>query len=381
MATDESETKRRGRLNFLWTILGATVVSLVILRIAQRPPTSVRGPLKILTPPFTANKAELIQELRDRKFQVLDTQLSAYQKSFEENVLEEGNLSLAFDAFSFTDPALSPIFDDWVKNEPTSYPAHLAHAKYLLALGWQARGHRFADKTSDQQMSEMQRLFGEGVKEAAAAIKLNPKASIAYASIIDAARGVSDYKTMEGAYAASLKSVPLSLSTRVAVLSALRPRWGGSYEAMEKFADEAQKYAAQNPRLESLKGFADQDKGGMARHDGNLKQAILDYNQALEKGGDFALAYSQRGSVYDRLHRYDDALEDLGRANRLRPQEPSTLQMLAYVYAHLSRPKDTLAVIQEYQQFALLPPDLVDLERWAQNFGAGTAPPVKTGGD
>ena len=34
--------------------------------------------------------------------------------------------------------------------------------------------------------------------------------------------------------------------------------------------------------------------------------------------------------------------------------------MLAYVYAHLSRPKDTLAVIQEYQQFALLPPDLSD---------------------
>jgi tetratricopeptide (TPR) repeat protein len=372
---------RRKSVSILWGILGVAAVLLIAARVVNRPPTSVRGPLKILTPPFTADKAELIQKLRDRKFLELDTKLNSYQKAFKENVLEEGNLSIAFDAFSYTDPALSPLLDEWVKSEPASYPAHLARAKYLLALGWQARGSANSDKTSDQQISEMQRLFGESVKEAVAAIKLNSKASIAYASIIEAAKGASDYKTLEGVYAASIKNIPLSLSTRVAVLSALRPRWGGSYEAMEKFADQAQKYAVQNPRLESLKGFADVDRGDVTWDGGNLKQAILYYNQALKKGGDFALAYSERGSVYDRLQRYDDALEDLSRANRLRPQEARTLQMLAYVYEHLDRPKDTLAVIHEYQQFAELPSDLVVVEQWAQNFGAGTAPAAKVGGN
>lgn len=372
---------KRKSITVLWGILGVALLLIVVARIANRPPTSVRGPLKILTPPFTADKAELIQELRDRKFQVLDTKLNSYQKAFEGNVLEEGNLEIAFDAFNFTDPALSPILDEWVKSEPASYPAHMARAKYLLALGWQARGDRYVDETSEQQFSEMSRLLGESVKDAAAAIRLNAKASVAYASIIEAAKADSDYKVMESVYAASLKSVPLSLSTRVSVMRALRPRWGGSYEAMAKFAEQAQKYVTQNPRLESLKGYADMDKGDLAWQDGDLKGAIRYCDQALDKGGDFASAYWKRGGVYEALQRYDEALEDLSRANRLRPQDPSILETLAYVYVHLNRPKDTLAVIQEYQQFAQLPSDLVSVVQWAQNFGAGTAPAVNTGGN
>lgn len=371
----------RASTNILWIVLGAAVALIVVVRIANRPPTSIRGPLQVLTPPFTASKAELIQELRARKFQALDTQLNSYQKSFETNALEEGNLSLAFDAFSFTDPALSPILDEWVKGDSASCPAHLARAKYLLALGWQARGGRNADKTSAQQFSEMRGLFLESVKEAVAAVKLNPKASIAYASIIDAAKGISDGKAMANVYAAGIKSVPLSLSIRTSVIGALRPRWGGTYESMAKFADQAQQYAAQNPRLRSLEGFADVDKGELAAGDGDPKTAIRFFDQALQEGGDFALAYQSRGRSYERLHRYDDALEDLSRANRLRPQEPNTLELMAFVYFSLNRPKDTLATIDQYRQFAQPGSDLVELERKAQNFYAGAAPPVTTGGN
>jgi tetratricopeptide (TPR) repeat protein len=351
------------------------------VKFARRPPTSVRGPLKILTPPFTANKTELIQELRARKFQVLDAQLNSYQKSFEANVLAEDNLTLAFDAFKFTDPSLGPLFDEWVKAEPDSYPGHMARAKYLLEVGWQARGRRYADKTTDQQFNEMARIFGESVKDAVAAIKLNPKAAPAYAVIIQAARGVSDYKVLNSVYAASLKNAPLSLWTRVSVIITLEPKWGGSYDAMAKFADDAHKNVAKNPRLQSLEGFADIDKGDAAWQAGDLGKAIRFYNQALDAGGDFAQAYSARGAAYDQLHLYNDALEDLDRANKLRPQEPFTLERLAWVYMHLNRPQDTLAMIQEYQQFATLDPDLVRLQQWAQNFQAGVAQTVKTGGN
>jgi tetratricopeptide (TPR) repeat protein len=373
--------KRRKSITILWGILGAALVLIVVVRIANRPPTSVRGPLKILTPPFTADKAELIQELRDRKFQVLDTQLNSYQKGFEENVLEELNLQIAFDAFSFTDPALRPLLDEWVKNEPNSYPAHLARAQHLLALGWQARGTRFVDKTPEQQLGEMKSLHEESVKEAVAAIKLNPKSSIAYGLIIDAAKGVGDGDTLNRAYTAGIKSVPLSLTLRVYVMDALEPRWGGSYDAMAKFAADAQKYAAQNPRLVCLKGYVDADLAAKAYGGGNPRKAIGLYNQALEEGGDYSAGYLYRGNTYSGLQRYDDALEDLSRANRLRPQNPNVLSSLAYVYRGLTRPKETLAVIQEYREFAQPDPYLLNIERWAQNFGGGTVPAAKTGGN
>ena len=372
---------RRKSITILWGILGLAALLLVVAKIENRPPTSVRGPLKILTPPFTANKAELIQELRDRKFQQLDTQLNSYQKAFEENVLEEGNLVIAFDTFGFTDPALTPILEEWVKNEPSSYPAHLARAEHLLALGWQARGDRSTEKTSEQQFNEMQNLFGEGVKEAIAAIKLNPKSSIGYALIIDATKGAGSGDGLRRAYAVGIKNVPLSLSIRTYVMTALEPRWGGSYDAMEKFAGEAQKYAAQNPRLVSLKGFADADRADEASSAGDQRKAIRLCNKALEEGGDFSMAYMYRGDMYGQLHLYDDALEDLNRANRLRPQNPKVLESLAYVYEGLTRPKDTLAVIEQYRQIAQPDPYLLNIEKWAQNFGTGTAPAVKVGGN
>jgi tetratricopeptide (TPR) repeat protein len=376
-----ADGKRRKIITILWGILGVATLLLVVVKIENRPPTSIRGPLKILTPPFTANKAELIQELRDRKFQQLDTQLNSYQKAFEENVLEEGNLAIAFDAFGFTDPALTKILEEWVKNEPSSYPAHLARAQHLLALGWQARGNRFSDKTSEQQLNEMQTLLDESAKEAIAAIKLNPKSSIGYGLIIDAAKGVGSSDGLNRAYTAGIKNVPLSLSIRVYVMGAIEPRWGGTYEAMEKFGDEAQKYAAQNPRLISLKGYADTDRAGEAFRDGDLKKAIRLYNRALEEGGDFSAAYMYRGNMYAQLGLYDDALEDLNRANRLRPQNPAVLDSLAFVYRDLSRPTDTLAAIQEYRQFALPDSDLLNIERWAQNFETGAAPAVNVGGN
>ena len=372
---------RRKSITILWGILGLAALLLVVAKIENRPPTSVRGPLKILTPPFTANKAELIQELRDRKFQQLDTQLNSYQKAFEGNVLEEGNLAIAFDTFGFTDPALTPILEEWVKNEPSSYPAHLARAEHLLALGWQARGDRSTEKTSEQQFNEMQNLFGEGVKEAIAAIKLNPKSSIGYALIIDATKGAGSGDGLRRAYAVGIKNVPLSLSIRTYVMTALEPRWGGSYDAMEKFAGEAQKYAAQNPRLVSLKGFADADRADEASSAGDQRKAIRLCNKALEEGGDFSMAYMYRGDMYGQLHLYDDALEDLNRANRLRPQNPKVLESLAYVYEGLTRPKDTLAVIEQYRQIAQPDPYLLNIEKWAQNFGTGTAPAVKVGGN
>ena len=372
---------RRKSITVLWGILSLVALLLVVAKIENRPPTSARGPLKILTPPFTANKAELIQELRDRKFQQLDTQLNSYQKAFEGNVLEEGNLAIAFDTFGFTDPALTPILDEWVKNEPASYPAHLARAEHLLALGWQARGDRSTEKTSEQQFNEMQNLFGEGVKEAIAAIKLNPKSSIGYALIIDATKGAGSGDGLRRAYAVGIKNVPLSLSIRTYVMTALEPRWGGSYDAMEKFAGEAQKYAAQNPRLVSLKGFADADRADEASSAGDQRKAIRLCNKALEEGGDFSMAYMYRGDMYGLLHLYDDALEDLNRANRLRPQNPKVLESLAYVYEGLTRPKDTLAVIEQYRQIAQPDPYLLNIEKWAQNFGTGTAPAVKVGGN
>jgi tetratricopeptide (TPR) repeat protein len=374
-------TKRK-RINFLWIVSTEALAFLLVVAASSSAQVTTRRPLKVLTPPFTANKGELLQKLRDRNFQDLDAKLNSYQTRFEEYALAEGNLAVAFEAFCSPDPALGPILDEWVAKAPNSYPAHLARAEYLVAAGYQARGDQSADETSASQFAEMNVLLGKAVKDAVVAIKLNPKSSLAYAAIIDAARGASDDDMREKVFAAGLKNVPLSMVIRVSAIRALQPRWGGSYGAMERLAAEAQKYAAQNPKLVTLKGFADVERGRVALSDNDPEGAIRFYDQALQEGGDlFNTGYTSRGMLFLRLGRYDDALQDLNRANRLRPQEPRVLESLAYIYAHFKRPKDTLAMIQEYRTFAEPGPDLVNLELWAQNFDPGGVSGAGKGGD
>ena len=223
---------------------------------------TTRPPLKVLTPPFTANKGELLQKLRDRKFQDLDAQLNSYQTRFEKDALAEGNLAVAFEAFCSPDPALSPILDEWVAKDPNSYSAHLARAEYLVTAGYQARGDQSADETSAGQFAEINVLLDKAVKDAVVAIKLDPKSSLAYAAIIDAARGSSDDDMRGKAFAAGLKNVPLSMVIRVSEIRALQPRWGGSYGAMEAWRAEAPEICGTESQAGHLERVCRRGKGG-----------------------------------------------------------------------------------------------------------------------
>jgi tetratricopeptide (TPR) repeat protein len=370
-------TKRK-KTKFLWIASGEALIFLLGVAAIGFAHVTTHRPL----PPFTANKGELLQKLRDRKFQDLDEQLNSYQVAFEKDAFTEGNLAVAFEAFCSSDPALGPLLDEWVTKNPNSYPAHLARAEYLVTAAYEARGDQYADQTSAAQFAEMNALLNRAVKDALAAIKLNAKSGVAYAAIIEASIGNSDDDIRERTFAAGLKNAPLSMALWVSAMRALQPRWGGSFGAMERLAAQAQKYAAQNPKLATLKGFPDVERGRVALDDNDSEGAMSFYDQALQEGGDlFNSGYTSRGKLFLRLGRYDDALQDLDRANHLRPQEPQVLESLAIIYAHYRRPKDTLAMIQEYRTFADPSAELVNLEVWAQNYDATSVTGTRRGGD
>jgi len=370
-------TKRK-KINFLWIVTGEALTFLLVVTASGFAHVTTHRPL----PPFTANKGELLQKLRDRKFQDLDEQLNSYQVAFEKDAFTEGNLAVAFEAFCSPDPALGPLLDEWVAKNPNSYSAHLARAEYLVTAGYEARGDQTADQTSAGQFAEMNALLNKAVKEALAAIKLNAKSGVGYSVIIEASRANSDDDMRERTLAAGLKNAPASMVMWVSAIRALQPRWGGSYGAMERLAAQAQKHAGQNPKLVTLKGFADVERGRVALEDNDPDGAMRFYDQAVQEGGDlFNSGYTNRGLLFLRLGNYDDALRDLNHANHLRPQETKVLESLALIYAHYKRPKDTLAMIQEYRTFAEPGPDLVNLEIWAQNFDPTTVSGTRKGGD
>ena len=63
----------------------------------------------------------------------------------------------------------------------------------------------------------------------------------------------------------------------------------------------------------------------------NYVAAVQLYTRAINEGGDHSLFYRGRGKAFAYLQRYDDAFEDLSRADALWPQFPDTLSFLSWV--------------------------------------------------
>ena len=64
----------------------------------------------------------------------------------------------------------------------------------------------------------------------------------------------------------------------------LRPRWGGSYDAMSEFGRYAIRYVGLNPRLWSLQGEVEADRGDLRCNDNNYAAAIESSDAAMRFG-------------------------------------------------------------------------------------------------
>jgi hypothetical protein len=89
---------------------------------------------------------------------------------------------------------------------------------------------------------------------------------------------------MEEAMIEETNMVPASFAIRRATMSCLRPRWGGSYEAMDLLARQTEPDVHENPQLAALKGFAALDRGEILGEDKNYDAAIAHYTRAIAEG-------------------------------------------------------------------------------------------------
>jgi tetratricopeptide (TPR) repeat protein len=77
---------------------------------------------------------------------------------------------------------------------------------------------------------------------------------------------------------------------------------------------------------------------------GRYQEAIEDLNKALRIRPDFDAAYNNRGIVYVDLGRYQEAIEDLGQVIRIRPDYAEAYNNLGAVYGQLGRWQEAVKV-------------------------------------
>jgi tetratricopeptide (TPR) repeat protein len=182
----------------------------------------------------------------------------------------------------------------------------------------------------------MGKFFRLSIGDLDTALRLAPNSLVAYRQLIDLATSQGNPAASRRFLDRGLALQPYSFVLRQAHMYNLLPRWNGSYEAMAEFAAESAPYAKRNPRIRSLGGFVDWDKGRLAEAAGRSGDAIEAYQRALQFG-DLSQFLYERGTFYSAGERYPEALEDLNSALLQFPQDADALNARSRAEYELGR--------------------------------------------
>lgn len=313
------------------------------------------------------DKKVWLQLLEDKNYSELDKQLTNLQVSYEKYPSTERKLLLALSSFKNSDPSLKSKIEAWLAEKPESIFSHLALGLYHNHLGWLSRGSRWSKDTTSQQFAKMRGHFRKAHDELTWVISKNPKQSIAYATILslETARSKKQQKLL---FNEAIKHNPLSSVIRRVYLMGLLPKWGGSFDEIEKFLLETSPLYSQNTDLKRQEGFLEYAHGDkiftseeknayrdalayldkavskstntrylskraqIHKYMKSYQKSINDYTKALESAPQDSDYLTGRGNVYYKLEEYDLALADIDEAILYDKMNPNALQTRGFIY-------------------------------------------------
>lgn len=285
---------------------------------------------------------ELIRLLRKKDFALLESTIQGYFDEFSENVVYEGKVIDAFNAFGF-EPDILEELDEWHQAFPDSPFPRLAKGAAYRRLGWDVRGGGYASGTSDEQFISMRHYFNLADEEYIDALNLNPKLSPAYCGLIDMAAARSMKYDKSKWYLQGTREIPDSYNIRWCYLHKLLPQWGGSFEEMELFVARAMQRQGDNPRMLLLQPYYLYFLAKSYTADNHYEKAIIEMTKSIRHTKRWYNFYT-RGKYYKLVGEYELALADMESANEARPDAYDPLKEKILILKKLGRLEEALTL-------------------------------------
>jgi tetratricopeptide (TPR) repeat protein len=297
----------------------------------------------------TIDQGVILYLFQNRIFKSLTEKMEEMQRAYEQDSREESNVFKVYSVFARSNPLYETLLNEWIAYDPAVSSPYAARAEYYYSCAFAARGTGRAKNTSESQFAGMNRYFSLALDDIKSALKINPNVDVCYAMLIKIGMATGDDALKLNSLKQALKNNPCGYEVRSAYLFSLTPRWGGSYNQMQEFVDEAERTAYQNPDIKKLKALILADQAGMLLYQDQYDEAIRLYTEAL-RISENAGFYAQRGDCYYDLRQYRKALDDYDHAIALDSMDPDYLRKKASVLYEQNRLTDAQELIEQAEK-------------------------------
>lgn len=304
---------------------------------------------------------EVFQDkVEDKKAKEIDAQLDAILAAYYAGQVPEGALRLAYYAnFDYSAAVVESMIDSWLQQSPDSAHALVARGIHRVARAQEFRGKMFYRDTPIEAIDKMAREAELARTDLERALAQNPRILPAYEALVDVARFSGDGALGADALQRALKVDPKNYYVRKRYAAMLEPRWGGSWEQMDRVASDAAPYLDRNPRLVLLRTLALASRGWPPYHAKDFPRALELYERGIVEGPDWENLLTGGTSAL-RSGQHIRAVELYSQILRFWPRDEKALYWRAESFKAMELDDMALA---DYQQLLAADPGNVFAQR------------------
>lgn len=279
---------------------------------------------------------ELRSMLRQRDFGGLDVDLARRLRQYRDGEISDDELLFVFQAFYLTDPAATPLLQEWRTQSPQSYPAQVAMGFHLISQAFAQRGRKWANETSKQQMDEFDRTMNRARQQFEESLERYDRPVLSYWGLIQISRTNGPWAQSRELLDRARRIDPTNLIARRAAVRALAPKWHGSLAALDRFADDQLSGGLTQDGWRNIRSDALIEMGDhyvdTKEHDSAIRlfleaQPLCARSDAIRKAG----------HSYSELKKYAEAIAQYDRVVKGNPNDSDALQRRASNFEKLGQ--------------------------------------------
>lgn len=179
-------------------------------------------------------RKELLALLRDKKYLSLDDTLNDRHARMQKGEFTDETLARLTNFADSADPSLEPLLNEGVRTSQGGFMALLVRGKYHSAVAWKKRGSAFADKTSIDQTDAMAESFKKALADLVASKQKHPRSILPYPELMHIASAMGHSAEIYDILVRANDVAPQNLIARRMAVWRFAPKWGGSFDAMDK---------------------------------------------------------------------------------------------------------------------------------------------------